>query len=66
MNEEQTVLIKLEEYKELLIIKGKYEELKSWSIPHMYPTKITYTGDKIGGLEQPYTVSCATFTSTED
>lgn len=38
----QTVLIPLEEYKELLIIKGKYEELKAYSMPHMVYKDATY------------------------
>ena len=41
MNKEETITITMEEYKELLIIKGKYEELKSLYIPQTYP-KITY------------------------
>lgn len=66
MEEEQMITIKLEEYKELLVIKGKYEELKAWSMPHLYPTTITYNGEKISDLKPPYTVTCATYTSTED
>ncbi len=38
---EETITITLEEYKELLMIKGKYEELKSLYVPTTYP-KITY------------------------
>ena len=32
MKEEQRIVISMEEYKELLMIKGKYEELKSQQI----------------------------------
>ena len=40
------ISIPLEEYKDLLIIKGKYEELKSQTNTIVWPTKpnITYTG----------------------
>ena len=43
---EEKITISLEEYKQLLIIKGKYEELKSQkSVAQPFnPTKITYTG----------------------
>lgn len=44
MNKE-TITISMEEYKELLIIKGKYEELKTLYSPY-YPTKITYRSDE--------------------
>ena len=37
-----TIEIPLEEYKELLIIKGKYEELKSMSVYPWNPTTITW------------------------
>ena len=38
---EKTIVITLEEYKELLMIKGKYEELKSLYNP-TFNSKITY------------------------
>lgn len=55
----KTITITLEEYKELLIIKGKYEELKSNYKPMTYPT-ITYRGTKDNELATPYTykVTC--------
>ena len=55
---EETIVITLEEYKELLIIKGKYEELKSLYTP-TFNTKITYHNfedDK--ELKPPYKVTC--------
>lgn len=57
--DDKQITISLEEYKELLIIKGKYEELKSQQgyIPNK-PT-ITYTGGNGNtGLEYPYKVTC--------
>ena len=44
MKEREVITISLEEYKELLIIKGKYEELKSIYNPYPFNTKITYRG----------------------
>ena len=38
---EEIIVITLEEYKELLMIKGKYEELKSL-YNHTFNSKITY------------------------
>lgn len=49
MNDEEKIEISLEEYKELLEIKGKYEELKEHPeikyiyIYEAYPTKIIDT-----------------------
>ena len=54
---EETIVITLEEYKELLIIKGKYEELKSQYL--CYKPTITFTGENGDyGLEEPYKVTC--------
>ena len=65
-----TIEIPFEEYKELLIIKGKYEELKSRQTikidysptvqPLTMPT-ITYSGDKtIDPLpNSPYKITCS-------
>ena len=54
----ETVSIPLEEYKQLLMIKGKYEELKSLYRPQTYPT-ITYRSfDKETELKPPYKVTC--------
>lgn len=61
INPTQTVLIPLEEYKELLIIKGKYEELKAYAMPHIYPTRISYNGKTIGESESPYTFTCGEY-----
>ena len=63
---EETIAITLKEYKELLIIKGKYEELKQISMPHIYPTTITYSGKEDNKLKPPYTVTCATYTSNKE
>lgn len=61
--EEIFITITIEEYKELLITKGKYEELKNkcWQC---YPrgTTITY-GDSGSGLHYPYTATCGSTTS---
>ena len=51
---QETITINLEEYKELLIIKGKYEESKKQniiSIPSVWKDGIKY--------EYPYKVTCA-------
>ena len=59
-----TIEILFEEYKELLIIKGRYEELKSQqSIPWIVnpkDTTITYTNTKRQDKEltPPYKVTC--------
>lgn len=61
--DEKQITISLEEYKELLIIKGKYEELKDkcWKC-YQQGTTITYR-DSDGGLRYPYTVTCGSTTS---
>lgn len=53
-----TITITLEEYKELLIIKGKYEELKLLYQP--YPkTTITYRDfNNEKNLTPPYKITC--------
>ena len=54
----ETITITIEEYKELLMIKGKYEELKSMYVPTTYP-KITYHNfEKEKELKPPYKVTC--------
>lgn len=59
-----TIEILFEEYKELLIIKGRYEELKSQqTIPWIVnpkDTTITYTNTKRQDKEltPPYKVTC--------
>lgn len=46
MNNKQTITITLEEYKELLEIKGKYNELKMHpNIKYIYVTGKTYEID---------------------
>ena len=63
MEDNKTITIPFEEYKELLIIKGKYEELKSqtslaWDPSINFPkTKITYR-DSEKELKPPYKVTC--------
>lgn len=55
------ITISMEEYKELLIIKGKYEELKSQqtiekiSVPDYYIKDLT---EKYKMPEQPYKITC--------
>lgn len=57
MEDKQYITIELEEYKELLIIKGKYEQLAS-SIPtYAYP-KITWNGFQPG--VRGYEATCDT------
>lgn len=54
VNKKETVIISLEEYKELLMIKGKYEESKKQNIiniPSVWQDGIKY--------EYPYKVTCA-------
>ena len=56
-----TITIKLEEYKELLIIKGKYEELKNLYCP-VPKTNITYRNfdtDTTKELTPPYKITCS-------
>lgn len=56
MIDNKTITIQLSEYKELLIIKGKYEELKGLYYGPTYPkTSITYRGiDSIATPATPY------------
>lgn len=63
MNDEATITITMEEYKELLIIKGKYEELKEQIQPIGWVpnrTIITYkNADDLFEKEvKPYKVTC--------
>lgn len=57
-----TITITLEEYKELLMIKGKYEELKSLYCPALtYPKTTIYRDlkeDNTKELKPPYKVTC--------
>lgn len=54
-----TITITMEEYKELLIIKGKYEELSRLHHPYVY-TGIRYNGTDLKKREfnEPYKVTC--------
>lgn len=58
----ETITISMEEYKELIMIKGKYEELKSlYQYPiHVYPkTNITYRDfNNEKDLIPPYKITC--------
>ena len=56
MIDNKTVTIQLSEYKELLTIKGKYEELKSMYYGPSLKTNITYRGPET--FKSPYTVTC--------
>ena len=54
------ITIPIEEYKELLLIKGKYEELKSIYYGPYSNTKITYRGieDEAARMVPPYKFTC--------
>lgn len=57
-DENKTIEIPFEEYKELLIIKGKYEELKSQYKP-IYPSGIRFVGNEYQSKPiPPYKVTC--------
>ena len=59
----EVITIPMEEYKELLMIKGKYEELKNMYMPTYPKTNITYNGIKT--IEpDTYKVSYANFSDT--
>lgn len=62
MSDTETITITLKEYKELLIIKGKYEELKERQQITYVPwrTNITYKNtDELFEKEvKPYKVTC--------
>lgn len=60
---QETIQITIEEYKELLTIKGKYEELKEHYMPRIYPTTIKYTGETFRDPYEPYTVTCGSYES---
>ena len=63
------ITIPMEEYKELLIIKGKYEELKN---QQTFTPGIRWNGDKITYRDskdvpiEPYKVTCGTVRATQD
>ena len=54
-NKRTTIAISMEEYKELLIIKGKYEELKSQQSPFYTNIKFDNTNKPV---IEPYKVTC--------
>lgn len=53
--ENKEITISMEEYKELLIIKGKYEELKSQQRPPLIMRDLTLKDSKMP--EPPYKVT---------
>ena len=55
---EETIVITLEEYKELLMIKGKYEELKSLYTPTFNPQIIYHNFEDDKELKPPYKITC--------
>ena len=57
-NKKETIIIPLEEYKELLITKGKYEELKIDKSISTFPTypNITYLNSEV--FKYPYKITC--------
>lgn len=55
---QETITITLEEYKELLIIKGKYEELKSKQSNQVLPNTILLRETKEEIPKYPYKVTC--------
>ena len=58
MSDTETITITLKEYKELLIIKGRYEELKEGKKEIIFrDTKRTFDDDK-KDLVPPYKVTC--------
>ncbi len=53
------ITIPLEEYKELLEIKGKYEQLKEDSKTNItWNPGIRYNGIDVMSLKEPYQVTC--------
>ena len=62
MNKEATITITLEEYEELLIIKGKYEELKS-NLSNLVDKQIISLDYK--PISKPYKVTCRVGNSNE-
>lgn len=58
MEYEEKIYISIEEYKELLMIKGRYEELKSMYYGPYANTKITYRGESEKEMVPPYKFTC--------
>lgn len=57
-NDEQVITIKLEEYKELLMIKGKYEELKNMYYPATYPNSYPKSNIVYRSFDDDNTCAC--------
>lgn len=55
---QETITISLEEYKELLIIKGKYEELKTQTSHIEIMPSITKVGETITMPKYEYELKC--------
>lgn len=55
---QESIIISLEEYKDLLIIKGKYEELKSKQSNQSLPNTILLKETKEEIPKYPYKVTC--------
>ena len=55
---QETITISLEEYKELLMIKGKYEELKSKQSNQGLPNTILLKETKEELPKYPYKLTC--------
>lgn len=60
MEQQKVITITLEEYKELLEIKGKYEELKSLYNPTFNPKIIYHNFEDDKELKPPYKITCDT------
>ena len=56
--ENKEITIPMEEYKELLMIKGKYEELKSQQLLKVNTPLIRDSSDKNKNFEPPYKITC--------
>lgn len=58
MEQQKVITITMEEYKELLEIKGRYEELKEINKPVITYTGFRYNDEK--PIISPYKVTCDT------
>lgn len=56
--ENKEITISMEEYKELLIIKGKYEELKSQQLSKTNYPLIRDSAEEYNIPEPPYKITC--------
>ena len=57
-NKEKVIIITMEEYKELLMIKGKYEELKSQQILKQNYSLTRDLTEKYEIPKPPYKITC--------